>query len=616
MIRWSLGEALRGWGFEPIETETVSAALAAFESEPPSAVLLDINLPDGSGLDVLRKIRQRQQDAVVIMITANVLVDETIAALRGGAYDFIGKPINLEELQVAIRNGIEAGRLRKEVNLFRRERAQQFSFDQIIGESPAMGEMLALAHKVAESEVSSVLLQGESGTGKDLVAKAIHYHSARADNPFVAINCAALPGTLIESELFGYEKGAFTDAKARKEGLFEQAEGGTLFLDEIGELELSLQAKLLRVLEEGAFRRVGGLKDLPLDVRVIAASNRDLKTEGEAGRFRSDLFYRLSVIQIDIPPLRERGDDIRVLAEHYMSNFRSRLRKNVGSIDPEAYKAELILLHCDLTEDGPTENHDEAAQTIRQALEIHSGVNGLDALDWKSLVIKCEDAGETITREAATHGVDLIVMRSRRRPHRAALLGSTAESVSRTAPCPVLVMHTDERGWVSGSDTKIELRRVLVAYDFSDYSELALNYALSFAQEYQSELHLLHVLPPFTLNESEISWCLLGRERTYHKAAYRLHKSVPPEAHLWCDIKNAVSEGQPYREILNYAEKNQIDLICLGAHGAGFGMRTLFGSNVDRVLRQAPCPVLVTRPLKPAMSCRRETEAQVAAVTL
>jgi DNA-binding NtrC family response regulator len=336
LIRWSLGEALRGWGFEPVEAATVSAALAEFEAEPPAAVLLDINLPDGSGLDVLRKIRQRQQDAVVIMITANVLVDETIAALRGGAYDFIGKPINLEELQVAIRNGIEAGRLRKEVNLFRRERAQEFSFDQIIGESPAMREMLGLAHKVAESEVSSVLLQGESGTGKDLVAKAIHYHSARAENPFVAINCAALPGTLIESELFGYEKGAFTDAKARKEGLFEQAEGGTLFLDEIGELELSLQAKLLRVLEECSFRRVGGLKDLPLDVRVIAASNRDLKTEGEAGRFRSDLYYRLSVIQIDIPPLRERGDDIRVLAEHYLSNFKGRLRKNIDSIAPEA----------------------------------------------------------------------------------------------------------------------------------------------------------------------------------------------------------------------------------------------------------------------------------------
>src|SRR5438128_4488975 len=339
MIRWSLGEALRGWGFEPVEAATATAALASFETESPAAVLLDINLPDGSGLDVLRKMRLREPEAVIIMITANVLVDETIGALRGGAYDFIGKPINLEELHVAIRNGIEASRLRREVNLIRRERSQQFSFDQIIGQSPAIREMLSMAQKVAESEVSSVLLQGESGTGKDLVVKAIHYSSRRADAPFIAINCAAIPANLIESELFGYEKGAFTDAKARKEGLLEQAEGGTLFLDEIGELELSLQAKLLRVLEEGAFRRVGGLKDIALDIRVIAASNRDLKAESEASRFRADLFYRLSVIQIDIPPLRERDDDVRVLAEHYISNFKTRLRKNIDSITPEALAA-------------------------------------------------------------------------------------------------------------------------------------------------------------------------------------------------------------------------------------------------------------------------------------
>lgn len=339
MIRWSLGEALRGWGFEPFQAETVNAALAAFDAETPAAVLLDINLPDGSGLDVLRKIRHRQSDAVVIMITANVLVDETIAALRGGAYDFIGKPINLEELHVAIRNGIEASHLRKEVSQLRRERAQQFSFDQIIGQSPAMREMLAMARKVAESEVSSVLLQGESGTGKDLVAKAIHYQSNRADGPFIAINCAAIPGTLIESELFGYEKGAFTDAKARKEGMFEQAEGGTLLLDEIGELELSLQAKLLRVLEEGAFRRVGGLKDIPFDARIIAASNRDLRKESEAGRFRLDLYYRLSVIQIDIPALRERGDDVISLAEYYIESFGKRLRKSVRGIEDDVADA-------------------------------------------------------------------------------------------------------------------------------------------------------------------------------------------------------------------------------------------------------------------------------------
>src|SRR6476659_1234276 len=339
MIRWSLGEALRGWGYQPVEADTATAALALFDAEAPNAVLLDINLPDGSGLDVLRQIRRRQSDAVVIMITANVLVDETIAALRGGAYDFIGKPINLDELQVAIRNGIEAGRLRKEISLFRRERLQQFSFDQIVGQSPSMREMLELAHKGAESEVSSVLLQGESGTGKDLVAKAIHYHSTRANSPFIAINCAALPGTLIESELFGYEKGAFTDAKARKEGLFEQAEGGTLFLDEIGEIELSLQAKLLRVLEEGAFRRVGGLRDIPFDARIIAASNRDLKSESEANRFRLDLYYRLSVIQIDMPSLHERGEDVLLLTEHYIDAFSKRLRKRVEGIAPEVAAA-------------------------------------------------------------------------------------------------------------------------------------------------------------------------------------------------------------------------------------------------------------------------------------
>src|ERR1041384_2892200 len=264
MIRWALTEALRNWGYACVEAGSVSAALAAFETDQPAAVLLDVNLPDGSGLDGLREIKRRQPDAVVIMMTGSVVVADTISALRGGAYDFVGKPINLDELQVTIRNGIEAQSLRKEVRQIRRERAIQFSFDQIIGESPRLRDVFALAKKVAESEVSSVLLQGESGTGKDMVAKAIHYGSRREELPFIAINCAAIPANLIESELFGYEKGAFTDAKARKEGLFEQAEGGTLFLDEIGELELSVQAKLLRVLEEGSFRRVGGLRDLPI----------------------------------------------------------------------------------------------------------------------------------------------------------------------------------------------------------------------------------------------------------------------------------------------------------------------------------------------------------------
>jgi len=337
-IRWTLREALHSWGFVAAEAGTVADGLAQFNATAPAAVLLDIDLPDGSGLDVLRAIKREHEDAIIIMITGDVHVDNTISALRGGAYDFIGKPINLEELRITIRNAIEARQLRKEVEDVRKERAREFNFAQIVGESAAMKKMLRLAAKVAESEVSSVLLQGESGTGKDLVAKAIHYGSQRAEQPFVAVNCAALPATLIESELFGYEKGAFTDAKARKEGLFEQAEGGTLLLDEIGELELSLQAKLLRVLEDGAFRRVGGLKDIPLDVRVLAASNRDLKTESDAGRFRLDLYYRLSIIQIDIPPLRERGDDVLLLAQHYIERLGARLkrRQRITGLSPEA----------------------------------------------------------------------------------------------------------------------------------------------------------------------------------------------------------------------------------------------------------------------------------------
>jgi len=279
----------------------------------------------------------------------------------------------------------------------------------------------------------------------------------------------------------------------------------------------------------------------------------------------------------------------------------------------KAYNAQLILLHCETgTVSLGSNAHELAAKRIIEALVEYSGASDVSGLDWKSLIVTGDDPGEVIAREAAIYRVDLIVMRSRRRPHRAALLGSTAESVSRLAPCPVLVMHTDEHGWVSATDD-IDLKRVLVAYDFSDYSELALSYALALSQEYQSELHLLHVMPPSTVTESEISWYPLGQESAYHKAAHRLQRAVPPEAHLWCEITHAVSQGKPYREILSYAEKHKIDLICIGAHGAEFGMQTLFGSNVDRVLRQAPCPVLVSRPLRPAAFVPAKTSREVAA---
>lgn len=247
------------------------------------------------------------------------------------------------------------------------------------------------------------------------------------------------------------------------------------------------------------------------------------------------------------------------------------------------HEAELMLLHCAEN----TESEERLRATVLQGISSRLIVRPAGEID------------QEIMQQAQVENIDLIVMRSRRRPHRAALLGSTAESVSRSAPCPVLVLHNDERDFV-GEELTVGLKRVLVAYDFSDYAELALKYGLSIAQEHQAELHLLHVLPPSSVSEPEIAWYPLQGESAYHTAARRLQRVVPAEVHLWCNVKTAVSEGQPYREILHYAEREEIDLISVGAHGAGFGMRALFGSNVDRVLRQAPCPVLVARPLRPS----------------
>ena len=257
-----------------------------------------------------------------------------------------------------------------------------------------------------------------------------------------------------------------------------------------------------------------------------------------------------------------------------------------------AHDAELVLLHCASVDDLRAE--------LATPEFLLDNIDRADLVDlrWRCRVSRTDDIGEEISRLAQVEGADLIVMRSRRRPHRAALLGSTAESVCRSAPCSVLVLHNDERDGLQ-EGLRINLDRVLVAYDFSDYSELALKYGLALAQEHQAELHLLNVLPPRSVSEPEIAWYPGTGDSPYHTAARRLQRVVPAEVHLWCNVKNVVSEGQPYREILNYAEQNEIDLISVGAHGAGFGMRALFGSNVDRVLRQSPCPVLVARPLRP-----------------
>jgi len=335
-VRMALTEALKTWGYSVVEAGRVDEAKKAFAEHEPAIVLLDIDLPDGSGLDVLTQIKAESPDTVVVMITGSLDVPNTVAALRGGAHDFIGKPVRMEELRVTLRNAFETQELRRDLKTAQKELASGFSFEEILGDSEAMKDALELARRVAQSDIASVLLYGETGTGKDLFARAIHYASERAKAPYLAINCAALPATLIESELFGYEKGAFTDAKARKEGLFEQARGGTIFLDEIGEVELGLQAKLLRVLEEGTFRRVGGLKDITLDSRIVAASNRDLKKEAEAGNFRLDLYFRLSVIQLEVPPLRDRGEDVLILAKHYIDRANQKRRgTKLKGLSPE-----------------------------------------------------------------------------------------------------------------------------------------------------------------------------------------------------------------------------------------------------------------------------------------
>jgi len=269
-----------------------------------------------------------------------------------------------------------------------------------------------------------------------------------------------------------------------------------------------------------------------------------------------------------------------------------------GATLARAYDAQLMLMYCEADSTSAANILVNRQVALDTSLRKQASPAEIKKWHWQTKVVKCDDPDDCITREASRYGADLVIMRSRRRPHRAALLGSVAESVSRTAPCPVMVVHSDERDWIDGNGREIGLQRVLVAFDFSDHSEQALKLGLLIAQEYQAELHLLHVLPPFTLNEQEISWYPLGSEGVYHKAARKLQKAVPDEAHLWCKIKNVVCEGQPYREIIHYAEENEIDLLCIGAQGAGFGILALFGSNVDRVLRQAPCPVLVARPLK------------------
>jgi DNA-binding NtrC family response regulator len=341
LIRWSLRERLKRDGYHIQEAGTGREAIDRFK-DGVDLVLLDYRLPDIDGLSVLRELKKADPEVLVILLTSFVSVETAVEAMKLGAYHFANKPFNLDEVSALVDRALETTRLRREVKQLRENEARPYTLRAIVGESAAMESLRQMVAKVAASPASTVLLTGESGTGKDLVAKTIHYSSTRAARPFMNITCSALPEQLLESELFGHERGAFTDARMQKRGLLESADGGTVFLDEIGEMVPGLQAKLLRFLEEKSFKRVGGAADIHVDVRVVAATNRNLEEQVAKGSFRSDLYYRLNVLPLRLPPLREHPEDVPALVHFFIDSFNREFKKRIAGLSPAA---EHLLQH-------------------------------------------------------------------------------------------------------------------------------------------------------------------------------------------------------------------------------------------------------------------------------
>lgn len=339
-IQENLCRILAEEGYQIQSARTVQEGTTMLETSAVDLVLLDLNLPGEPGMGLLRRVREIYNSPLVIVMTGYATVDSAVEALKLGAYDYIKKPFKADAIKLIVRLALEAQGLRRKVDALQMETPEGGVYD-LIGQSASLTELRKQILQVAASEEATVLITGESGTGKELTARAIHTHSVRKDNPYIDINCASLPSNLLESELFGYERGAFTDAKSRKPGYFELARGGTLFLDEIAELSTSLQAKLLRVLEQRTVRHLGGTKDIPVNVRVIAATNQNLKSLVEQHAFREDLYYRLNVIPLALTPLRDRPEDIPLLLEHYRRNLNKKLSRNSGGISAEA-KAYLL----------------------------------------------------------------------------------------------------------------------------------------------------------------------------------------------------------------------------------------------------------------------------------
>jgi len=338
LIRFTLRENLAEEGYVVHEAADVKEACETFERHRIDCAILDHRLPDGDGFQLMHTFKEMEPDVPVILMTAYSTIKKAVEAMRAGAFTYLNKPFDTEEMILNVRKALETTRLRREVRALRKLQSDE-GLSAVVGESPAMREIVSLMEKLAASRANTVLLLGESGTGKGLLAKALHQASERRDRPFQAIPCTAIPETLLESELFGHERGAFTDAKTAKPGLLEVADGGTVFLDEIGDMPMSLQAKLLSVLEEKTFKRLGGVADVRVDIRVVAATNADLDAAVREGRFRQDLFYRLNTFPVHIPPLRERVEDIPILVRSFVDRFNREFNKQVENIAPDAMEA-------------------------------------------------------------------------------------------------------------------------------------------------------------------------------------------------------------------------------------------------------------------------------------
>jgi DNA-binding NtrC family response regulator len=338
LVRWSLQQKLSREGYDVESSPTGEEGLNLIREDGFDLVLLDLRLPGMDGVQVLQEIKKLEKEIAVVMLTADTGIARAVECVRLGAHNYLCKPFDFDEVRVALEKAREDLKLRREVTRIRRHQRRKFGLENLVGQSPLMCGVRELIVRIGESDATTVLIEGENGTGKELTARAIHLGSARANQPFLAINCSAIPENLIESELFGHERGAFTDAKATKKGLFEMADGGTVLLDEIGDMKPALQAKMLRVLESREFSRIGGTQNITIDVRVIAATNKNLETAVMSGEFRQDLYYRLKVISLRMPALREQPEDIPLLAEHFLAQFAGEFNKPLKKLSPEAAK--------------------------------------------------------------------------------------------------------------------------------------------------------------------------------------------------------------------------------------------------------------------------------------